>query len=129
MSQKSHHTHCPCQKDTNLEYPHCCGLYIDQKQIPMNAEILMRSGYTAYVMENQEYLLQTWHPSTRPMQLDFEPTKWIGLTVHSHTQSDETHAQVTFSARYKVNGKAFKMHECSSFIQEYGQWFYIDGDY
>lgn len=129
MSKNPNYPNCPCQKNTNLEYLNCCGLYIDQEQIPIDAEILMRSRYTAYVMENQEYLLHTWHPSKRPTQLNFEPTKWLGLTVHSHIQSDEAHAQVTFTARYKVNGKAFKMHECSSFIKENDQWLYVDGDY
>ena len=35
-----------------------------------DAEALMRSRYTAYVLKLEDYLLATWHPSTRPQQLD-----------------------------------------------------------
>ena len=32
-----------------------------------------------------------------------------------------------FVARYKINGRAFKLHETSRFEQLEGRWLYVDG--
>jgi SEC-C motif-containing protein len=91
----------------------------------------MRSRYTAYVLGNESYLLATWHASTRPaiLHLDAEPqTRWIGLTVKRHETQDVDHALVEFVACYKINGRAFKLHETSRFVREDGRWFYVEGD-
>ena len=91
----------------------------------------MRSRYTAYVLGNESYLLATWHLTTRPaaLHLDEEPRpRWIGLTVKRQEQQDEDRAVVEFVARYKLNGRAFKLHETSRFVRAEGRWFYVDGD-
>ncbi len=90
----------------------------------------MRSRYTAYTQLREDYLLQTWHPSTRPASLGLAeeaPTKWLGLDVKRHEQQDADHAIVEFIARYKVNGRAHRLHEVSRFVCEEGRWFYVDG--
>ena len=72
-----------------------------------------------------------WHPDTRPLDLTLETVpqpKWLGLEVKRHEQTDADHALVEFVARYKVNGRAFRMHETSRFVREDGRWFYVDGD-
>jgi SEC-C motif-containing protein len=119
---------CPC--GTVKPYPECCGRYIDTPAAAPTAEALMRSRYTAYTQLNETYLLATWHASTRPTSLALAtetPTKWLGLTVKNHQQPDETHATVTFTARYKINGRAYSLHEISRFVREEAQWFYVDG--
>jgi SEC-C motif domain protein len=35
---------------------------------------------------------------------------------------------VEFVARYKVNGRAHRLHEISRFVREAGKWLYVDGD-
>ena len=89
----------------------------------------MRSRYSAYVLQLEPYLLASWHASTRPASVEFEPaTKWLGLTVKSATETGDT-AQVEFVARYKVGGgSAVRMHELSRFVREDGRWYYIDGE-
>ncbi len=90
----------------------------------------MRSRYTAYVLEREAYLLATWHADTRPTGLNFgeEPRpKWLGLAI-KRTGGDERHAVVEFVARYKVNGRAFRLHETSRFERIDGRWFYRDGE-
>lgn len=90
----------------------------------------MRSRYSAYVLGLEEYLLASWHPRTRPENLDINATphtQWLGLRVKSHTLLDSTHATVEFIARYKLNGRAFKLHETSRFERVEGQWLYVDG--
>lgn len=93
----------------------------------------MRSRYAAYVLGLTDYLLQTWHTSTRPASLQDEanapPLKWLGLKVLHDEQIDNSNANVEFIARYKVNGKAEKLHERSRFVFEQGQWWYVDGDF
>ena len=90
----------------------------------------MRSRYTAFAKNNEVYLLQSWHRSTRPKALDLvdeKNIKWLDLKVLRH-ESEETSAVVEFIARYKVNGKAGKIRERSRFIKEGDRWFYVDGD-
>ena len=91
----------------------------------------MRSRYTAYTQDREDYLLATWHHSTRPVTLELSSkprSQWLGLTVKRHDPSDPDHATVEFVARYKINGRAYRLHEISRFVREDGLWFYVDGD-
>lgn len=91
----------------------------------------MRSRYTAYTQDREDYLLATWHRSTRPVALELSDkphNQWLGLTVKRHDQPDPDHATVEFVARYKINGRAYRLHEISRFVREDGLWFYVDGD-
>ncbi len=92
----------------------------------------MRSRYTAFVLGLEEYLLQTWHPETRPATLNLNedpPIKWLGLQVKQAKVISETSATVAFVARYKVAGKADRLHELSQFVRIAGCWYYVSGDY
>ena len=74
-------------------------------------------------------LLATWHASQRPATLAFEPgAHWLGLEVRSHRVLDADHAEVEFVARYRVAGRAVRLHEKSRFVREAGRWYYVDGD-
>jgi SEC-C motif-containing protein len=120
---------CPC--GSGKPYAVCCGRFIEGNESAPTAEALMRSRYTAYTLRNEDYLLATWHASTRPSSLGLQdevPTKWLGLEVKRHEQQDADHAIVEFVARYKVQGRAHRLHEVSRFVREAGQWFYVDGD-
>ncbi len=122
-------TACPCC--SGGEYATCCGRYLDGAEAAPTAEALMRSRYTAYTLKREDYLLATWHPSTRPAALGLQeeaPAKWLGLEVRRHEPQDETHAVVEFIARYKVQGRAHRLHETSRFVREGGHWFYVEGD-
>ena len=89
----------------------------------------MRSCYSAFVLARADYLLATWHASTRPAQLDLDPAaKWLGLEVRAHRSIDAAHAEVEFVARFRVAGRAVRQHERSRFVQDQGQWWYVDGD-
>ncbi len=90
----------------------------------------MRSRYSAFVLERADYLLVTWHASTRPSQVSFDPgVKWLGLEVKQHQSIDATHAEVEFVARQRDrSGRAVRLHERSRFVREDGRWFYIEGD-
>ena len=122
-------TPCPC--GGNKDFADCCARYLNNSEIAPDAETLMRSRYTAYKLLREDYLLTTWHPSTRPAQLGLAqeaPSKWIALEIRRHEQLDAEHAIVEFVARYKVNGRAFRLQEASRFVRENGKWLYVDGD-
>ena len=91
----------------------------------------MRSRYTAYARGEKRYLLSTWHESTRPQALDLDPSvKWLDLAVTSASAGREkdSNGMVEFKVRYKVAGRAYRMHEVSRFVKENGKWFYVDGE-
>ena len=92
----------------------------------------MRSRYTAYTLGREEYLLATWHRSTRPDSLGLGSaprSQWLGLEVRRHEQRGADHAAVEFVARYKVGGgRAYRLHEISQFVCEAGRWFYVNGN-
>jgi SEC-C motif-containing protein len=95
-----------------------------------DAESLMRSRYSAFVLGLQGYLLATWHPSRRPAALEADPPglKWLGLEVRRHTLQDADHATVSFVARTRLHGRAQRLEETSRFVREDGRWYYLDGD-
>lgn len=90
----------------------------------------MRSRYAAFEAGDTEWLLASWHPSTRPAHLQLDVgIKWLGLEVRDHKAIDETHAEVEFVARSRLaGGRATRLHERSRFLKEDGRWYYLDGD-
>ena len=133
---------CPCGRlrspgrpnSAALPYVDCCGRWHGGPaflQAP-DAESLMRSRYSAFVLGRAEYLLATWHPSTRPAVLgpDEPGLRWLGLTVKQHLQQDADHASVAFVARSKLAGRAHRLEENSRFVREHEaagpRWYYLD---
>lgn len=91
----------------------------------------MKSRYSAYVLKLEDYLLNTWHPTTRPEKGLFSEAplpQWMGLKVIQSNESDNR-GQVEFIAIYKIQGKAHRLHEISQFIKEDGRWYYVDGEF
>lgn len=90
----------------------------------------MRSRYSAYVLELESYLLDTWHPDTRPTSLDFgeEPKpSWMRLSIMAVDCPGTAEATVEFVARYKMRGRAHRLQELSRFVCQGGRWYYVDG--
>ena len=120
---------CPCGRP--LPYGECCGACHAGRPAP-TAEALMRSRYSAYVLGLEPYLRATWHATTRPdaqTALCDPATRWLGLEIKrvESTGSDETF--VEFVARYKVGGRAYRLHETSRFVREDERWYYVDGQF
>jgi len=128
---------CPCgQRNTRgqpLALAACCGRYLDHDTPAPDAEHLMRSRYSAFVLQRPAYLLATWHPRTRPPDLTLEPgTQWLGLEVKQHQSTGPDQAEVLFVARSRSagsgGGQAHRLQERSRFVREGGRWLYVDGD-
>ena len=72
-------TLCPC--GTGRAPAACCGRYHAGEPAP-DAEALMRSRYSAYVLGDSGYLRATWHPDTCPDELGLDApgaprTAWL----------------------------------------------------
>jgi SEC-C motif-containing protein len=122
----------PCPCGSTRGYGACCGRWHagpQHLQAP-DAEALMRSRYSAFVLDLRDYLLATWHASTRPANLPAPDPglRWLGLDVKRHVAPEGDHATVEFVARSKQGGRAHRLHETSRFVREGGRWFYVDGD-
>jgi SEC-C motif domain protein len=118
---------CPCGGPS---YAACCKPYHSGIPAP-DAEALMRSRYCAYVLQLEPYLIATWHREHRSaaLALEQDKTQWMGLDVKRHVVESPDAALVEFVARYKLNGRAHRLHEISRFVREEGQWFYLDGTF
>ena len=120
---------CPCE--SGLDYDLCCGRFIDEGALPETAEQLMRSRYTAFTLDRISYLEKTWHPSTRPASIETDnKVRWLGLKIRQTEQggADDEEGVVEFVARYKIDGRGYRLHEISRFAKENGQWLYVDGE-
>jgi SEC-C motif-containing protein len=137
---------CPCGGG---QYASCCGPFHAGAAIPASAELLMRSRYSAYTLRDEAYLRATWHASTLPVGPIVDPDEklqWLGLEVKSalrlrqrkanlpDKQHESGHDTVEFVARYKVGGRAHRLHEVSRFLREpdslgASRWFYVDGSF
>ena len=122
---------CPC--GSGGAFGDCCGPIIGGQVPCETARALMCSRYTAYVTGASDYLRASWHPGTRHRHRYREvgePVKWLGLKILSvHAGGpDDREGQVEFVARFKVGGRARRLHEISRFRRHDGRWHYVDGE-
>lgn len=98
---------------------------------PTTAEALMRSRFEAYRDGDAEWVLESWHESTRPESLDpADGPVWRGLQIVDTVAGgpDDDTGIVEFRATYREDGGMGVLHERSRFVRESGRWYYVDGD-
>ena len=92
----------------------------------------MRSRYSAFVLKDGGYLSSSWHPSTRPLEIDLESdqTEWLGLRIIEVMDGgeDDLEGAVKFKARFEHHGQLGELVEKSRFVREGDRWFYLDGE-
>ncbi len=123
---------CPCGRELPLS--RCCGRFLDGEALPETAEDLMRSRYSAHVLERIEYLRDTLWPRHQPL-FDTAGTArraadnhWTGLTViavHGGGSADRE-GTVLFEARFLAGGQLVTHRECSRFRKKKGRWYYVE---
>lgn len=123
---------CPC--GSALEYSACCQRYLAGTLLAPDPSQLMRSRYSAFVMQDADYLIKTWHPSCQAhhfradLESGFQRTDWQGLTVFAaDAGSTPDEGFVSFIARFTDNTRSGVIIERSRFLKENGQWYYVDG--
>ena len=126
---------CPCGRSGSaskgrsrtVTFGECCSPLLQGKQFAVDAEALMRSRYTAYVLGDAAYLRRSWHPDTCPADLSLDAgVQWLGLKIERHTRISPTHAVVVFIARYRLDGRVYRLAEHSRFVLEQGRWLYCE---
>ena len=121
----------PCPCNSGLSYVSCCSPLISGNKCAVTAEALMRSRYTAYVVKDVNYLLKTWHSSTKPSTIVASAIPdWYDLQIVRIEAGDERdhHGVVEFIAKSIREKESCNLHEVSRFVKENNQWFYVDGD-
>ena len=120
--------HCGSQRSS----AECCLALIEGGRQATDAEGLMRSRYTAYVIGRGDYLVSTTVPRNRVAEdavLIAEhaaATQWLGLKILS-SQEEGDDATVEFKAYYRQNGTIAVHHEKSTFVRLEGVWYYKAG--
>ena len=126
---------CPCGRSGSaskgrsrtVTFGECCSPLLQGKQFAVDAEALMRSRYTAYVLGDAAYLRRSWHPDTCPADLSLDAgVQWLGLKIERHTRISPTHAEEVFIARYRLDGRVYRLAEHSRFVLEQGRWLYCE---
>lgn len=132
MKEKSDNPQALCGCGSGRPGIQCCAPVIAGQQPAETAEQLMRSRFVAYASGQTDYLLASWHSSTRPAQLQLSgDIHWRRLQVLStepDASADGDSAWVEFKAVYQQQGMVGFMHERSRFVREDGAWRYIDGE-
>jgi len=125
---------CPCGNSLSLD--ECCGRFISGGELPETAEQLMRSRYSAYTIQNIDYILST-HQENPDDQVDRESTEkwaaeseWVGLEVVESVAggAGDDEGIVEFIARYRLQGTDAAHHERARFGRADGRWQYVDGE-
>lgn len=87
----------------------------------------MRSRYCAFVLDDAAYVLNSWHPVTRPGDVQPDPgLRWTRLDIIGSSGGGLFDAEgvVEFRAHYRDNGRPGDMHERSRFVRHDGAWVY-----
>ena len=125
---------CPC--GSGQPYGQCCGPILAGDQPAATAEALMRSRYSAYVVGQLHYLVDSLHPEHRN-DLDFAATRrwaqgatWLNLQVVDREAGGEKDDAgiVEFIATYKEKGVIKPHRERANFQRQDGVWYYVDGE-
>jgi SEC-C motif-containing protein len=88
----------------------------------------MRSRYSAFAVGDTYYLLETWHPTSRPRRVRIDPDRsWVGLEVLDVSGGGLLDAEgtVEFVARHERDGERGELHEISAFLRVDGRWRYL----
>lgn len=118
----------PCPCGSGRPYGECCGALHSGRAAAATAQLLMRARYSAFAVHDAEFLLKSWHPSTRPRQVDFDPrVRWSRLEIVATGDGGPFHRSgtVEFRAHYTERGQPGEQREVSRFVREDGEWVYL----
>ncbi|MBM0239066.1 SEC-C domain-containing protein [Micromonospora sp. ATA32] len=119
----------PCPCGSGLPYGECCHRLHRGEATAATAEALMRSRFSAFAVRDIDYLLRSWHSSTRPARLRLDPgQQWSRLDIVDTDRGGlfDTIGVVEFRAHYREAGRPGTLDERSRFVREDGRWVYLD---
>ncbi|ENX40803.1 MULTISPECIES: YchJ family protein [Acinetobacter] len=121
---------CPCGHGP---YAECCQPLHLKQQSALNAEQLMRSRYSAFALQQIDYILETTalgqqSALDRAAIADWSKSnQWLKLElIEYQPKLDKTHALVEFKAHYHDGKQAHVHHEVSHFVLHQQHWYFLD---
>lgn len=116
---------CPC--GSGAAFNACCGRYIKLGAYPQRADLLMRSRYTAYTLNDIAYLTKTWDSATCPPldEDELRQTQWLRLEILNHKPGHKK-ASVEFKAWFQTAQGETCLHENSLFRKIKNRWVYVE---
>ena len=120
-----------CYCNSQKSFEDCCEPYIKGLKKAPTAEVLMRSRYSAYATHQADYLVATTHVSQRALYPKEDILLWATSNQWQKLEVlNSTGTTVEFKAYFLDQNKRPQIHhEFSTFVQEDGIWFYVDGEY
>lgn len=120
-----------CYCKSELEFENCCKPYIYTLKKPATPEQLMRSRYSAYVLQEADYLIQTTHISQRRHYKKKDVLEWSKTNTWLKLEVVQAEGAIVEFKAYYIDGtlQAQVHHEKSTFKQEKGIWYYVDGKF
>jgi SEC-C motif-containing protein len=126
---------CPCC--SGKKYCDCCRIY-HQGKLPKTAQALMQSRYSAYALNNIDYIVRTTHPRNSAFAQNLEAWRQEIFNFALHTDFEKLEildakegkekATVVFIAHLKSQGEDVTFTEKSYFAKVDGKWLYVNGD-
>jgi SEC-C motif-containing protein len=118
---------CPC--GSGQKFSACCEPIIKQQRVATTAEQVMRSRFTAHVIQDAAHLHRTYLPTANQPYVaeeeNGEPMQWTRLVIHSHEPEVKPNmSYVDFSAYYREGNGEQVMHEKSEFLRVNGAWLF-----
>lgn len=98
----------PCLCCSGASFGGCCAPILAGEAAP-SALALMRSRYSAYVLGDEDHLLRSWHPKTRPTPPFCDPKiEWLGLEIVDLSGGGENDSEgiVEFIASWRSFAKS-----------------------
>lgn len=118
-----------CYCGSQVPFAECCEPKLLGAVLPVTAEELMRSRYSAYVTRNVSYILETTSPRYRKYYnpksiLEWASNStWISLEILSSSEK-----RVRFVATYlDETGQLIRHTEDSRFEKIGERWYFMDG--
>jgi SEC-C motif-containing protein len=120
---------CPCGSLISLQ--ECCLPYIQGDIIVPTAEKLMRARFTAFYLNDSEYLYKTTHVSQKKYTNKSDILAWAQINTWQKLEIiNSTENTVEFKAYYLDQNNIPQIHhEKSTFILFQNNWYYVDGKF
>lgn len=120
-----------CYCCSGKAFADCCEPLVTLKANAMTAEELMRSRYTAYVLTNATYIINTTHPKTRHFHSKKAILQWAKENIWQRLEvilSEEN--RVVFKAYFKDREGNVCVHYEDSVFEKLGdKWYYVSGTF
>lgn len=116
---------CPCT--SGLVFDDCCRPILTGHKRAVTAESLVRTRFCAHVVKDYDYLLQTWHPATRPITVYLPAHRfWYWLDIDSVVAGGPQDASgaVSYTA-YRRDRRQYSIVNKIAYLEKhYGWWVY-----